>query len=87
MVTSVDEIQVSEVPTDGTMALFPSTDGSCVYGKRWNSNGRIDTFRYLPEVTEESTQEEDPVTQLNAKVDRALAMLGHIVGEDAENAE
>lgn len=34
VVNSVDDITVQEVPTDGTMALFPSADGSCIYSSR-----------------------------------------------------
>lgn len=35
VVTGPGEIQVQEVPTDGTVAWFPAADGSCVWGKRW----------------------------------------------------
>lgn len=86
VVSSPDEIQVQEVPTDGTVAWFPAADGSCVYGKRWNPSGKIDTFRYLPEAVK-AEPKEDPVAQLNAKVDQALAMLNHIVGGDEDGAE
>lgn len=85
VVSSLDEIQVQEVPTDGTVAWFPMADGSCVYGRRWNPSGRIDTYRYMPEAVQTEPQE-DPVAQLNAKVDRALEMLGSMVGEGAEDA-
>lgn len=86
VVSSPDEIQVQEVPTDGTVAWFPSADGSCVYGKRWNPSGKIDTFRYLPEAVK-AEPKEDPIEQLNAKVDRALAMLNHIMGGCEDGAE
>lgn len=85
VVSSLDEIQVQEVPTDGTVAWFPMADGSCVYGRRWNPSGRIDTYRYMPEAVQTEPQE-DPVAQLNSKVDRALEMLGSMVGEGAEDA-
>ena len=29
-ICSLDDITVQEVPTDGTVALFPSADGSCI---------------------------------------------------------
>ena len=34
VVNSPDDITVQEVPTDGTVALFPSADGPCIYSKR-----------------------------------------------------
>lgn len=84
-VASADEITVQEVPTDGTVAWFPAADGSCVWGKRWTPDGSISTVRYVAEAQEAAPQA-DPVAQLNAKVDRALEMLGSMVGEGAEDA-
>ena len=84
-VASADEITVQEVPTDGTMGWFPAQDGSCVWGKRWTPDGSISTVRYVAEAQEAAPQA-DPVAQLNAKVDRALEMLGSMVGEGAEDA-
>ena len=72
VVTGPGEIQVQEVPTDGTVAWFPAADGSCVWGKRWTPDGSISTVR--------------PVAQIDAKLDRALSMLGHILGEDDPDA-
>lgn len=51
-VNSLDGITVQEVPTDGTMASFPSADGPCVYGKRRTPDGDISTMRSMPEVSE-----------------------------------
>ena len=84
-VASADEITVQEVPTDGTMGWFPAQDGSCVWGKRWTPDGSISTVRYVAEAQEAAPQA-DPVAQLNAKGDRALEMLGSMVGEGAEDA-
>lgn len=52
VVNSLDDITVQEVPTDGTVALFPSADGSCVYSKRWTPDGNILTMRFVPEASE-----------------------------------
>lgn len=43
VVNSLDDITVQEVPNDGTVASFPSADGSCVYSKRWTPDGNIST--------------------------------------------
>lgn len=85
VVTSPGEIQVQEVPTDGTVAWFPAADGSCVWGKRWTPDGSIQTVRYVAEAQEAAPQA-DPVAQIDAKLDRALSMLGHILGEDDPDA-
>ena len=85
VVTSPGEIQVQEVPTDGTVAWFPAADGSCVWGKRWTPDGSISTVRYAAEAQEAAPQA-DPVAQIDAKLDRALSMLGHILGEDDPDA-
>lgn len=85
VVTSPGEIQVQEVPTDGTVAWFPAADGSCVWGKRWTPDGSIQTVRYVAEA-QEAAQQADPVAQIDAKLDRALSMLGHILGEDDPDA-
>ena len=85
VVTSPGEIQVQEVPTDGTVAWFPAADGSCVWGKRWTPDGSISTIRYVAEAQEAAPQA-DPVAQIDAKLDRALSMLGHILGEDDPDA-
>ena len=85
VVTGPGEIQVQEVPTDGTVAWFPATDGSCVWGKRWTPDGSISTVRYVAEAQEAAPQA-DPVAQIDAKLDRALSMLGHILGEDDPDA-
>lgn len=52
IVNSLDDITVQEVPTDGTVALFPSADGSCIYSKRWTPDGNISTMRFVPEASE-----------------------------------
>lgn len=52
VVNSLDDITVQEVPTDGTVALFPSADGSCIYSKRWTPDGNILTMRFVPEASE-----------------------------------
>lgn len=85
VVTGPGEIQVQEVPTDGTVAWFPAADGSCVWGKRWTPDGNISTVRYVAEAQGVAPQA-DPVAQIDAKLDRALSMLGHILGEDDPDA-
>lgn len=60
VVNSLDDITVQEVPTDGTAASFPSTDGKCIYSKRWTPDGNISTMRFVPEVQEAQPQQPSP---------------------------
>lgn len=39
------------MPTDGTVASFPSADGKCIYGERWTPDGDIATTRLVPEAS------------------------------------
>ena len=49
---SPDGITVQEVPTGGTVVLFPSAGGKCIYSKRWAPGGNIATMRFVPEASE-----------------------------------
>lgn len=72
-VSSPDEITVQDVPSDGSLALFPSSDGSCIYGKRWESNGSISTCVYVQQQVE--TERPDRIQNISDKLDQALAYL------------
>lgn len=78
VVNSLDEITVQEVPTDGTVAWFPSADGSCVYGKRWTPDGNITTMRYVPEATEAAPSQPDPFQLINARIDELVDLVEDI---------
>lgn len=55
-VNSPSDISPNEIPTDGTLCLFPKSDYTCVYARQWGQNGIIEaTFvpenRELPQQT------------------------------------
>lgn len=85
IVSNAEEITVQEVPTDGSIAWFPSADGSCVYGKRWTPDGNITTLRFVPEAVEPELQKFDPIAELNGKVDQALGMLAAMQPQGRSN--
>ena len=98
IVNSVDEIMVQEVPTDGTLALFPAADSSCVFGKRWNPNGTIETVRFVPEAAAVEQAAADPFASINARIDGIFAKLEELsetmpkrqmrrTNKEADNAE
>lgn len=47
-VNDISEVNVNEVPTDGSRAVFIRSDGAEVYTKHWNANGTISTVLYKP---------------------------------------
>lgn len=57
IVGSIDEVTPNDVPMDGNMYPFIAQDYSCVYGKRWNSNGQIETTVFIPKPREELKEE------------------------------
>lgn len=54
MVKSDTDISPSDVPMDGFASYFPAEDGSCIYVKHWDSNGKIQTMKFVPAPAEGS---------------------------------
>lgn len=78
VVNSLDEITVQEVPTDGTVAWFPSADGSCVYGKRWTPDGNITTMRFVPEAADAAPSQPDPFQVINDRISELFQLVEEI---------
>lgn len=51
------EIKPKDIPMDGHMSFFPMDDYSCIYAKVWTDDGRLRTFRFIPEIEQSSAQE------------------------------
>lgn len=79
IVNSPDEVRASEIPMDGTVAVFPSSDYSYVVLKAWNSNGSIQTEIYQhvnPNASkEEDNRFEEFKMSLNERLERIEKML------------
>lgn len=78
VVNSLDDIKVQEVPTDGTMALFPSADGKCIYSKRWTPDGNITTMRFVPEVSEAQPKQPSPFDIINNRISELFDVVERI---------
>lgn len=78
VVNSLDEITVQEVPTDGTVAWFPSADGSCIYGKRWTPDGNITTMRFVPEAADTAPSQPDPFQVINDRISELFQLVEEI---------
>ena len=78
VVSQEADITPQEVPMDGSFSWFPMADGSAVIGKRWNSDGTIQTVRYAPESAEpQHTVETVPsyVSDISSRLDRIEGIL------------
>lgn len=62
-VQNIAEVVPQEVPMDGSVALFLTSDLSAVFAKAWNQNGTISTVKYVPEQTPEPEPTPDPFQQ------------------------
>ena len=66
MVNSADDILPNEVQMDGRNYYFPSFDGSCIYVKVWNKNGKLDMVKYVPDTVEQTPKESQLELMLNS---------------------
>lgn len=78
VVNSLDDITVQEVPTDGTVALFPAADGSCIYSKRWTPDGNISTMRFVPDAQEAQPQQPSPLDVINDRISELFDVVERI---------
>lgn len=66
MVNSADDILPNEVQMDGRNYYFPSFDGSCIYVKTWNKNGKLDMVKYVLDTVEQAPKESQLEVMLNS---------------------
>ena len=66
IVNSADDILPNEVQMDGRNYYFPSFDGSCIYVKTWNKNGKLDMVKYVLDTVEQTPKESQLELMLNS---------------------
>lgn len=49
VVERIEDAGVEGVPPDGSRGWFPSSDGTCVWSRRWRTDGTVETVRFVPE--------------------------------------
>lgn len=76
-INTVDEITPQEVPMDGGCSIFPLADASAIYMKVWGPDGKILTYKFLPEKIEpEETQTtQDNMTIILQRLDRIEELI------------
>lgn len=72
------DISPRDVPMDGFASYFPADDGSCIYVKFWDKDGKIQTQKFVPEVSgtsdpASSTSFEDEMRQGMADIKKLLS--------------
>lgn len=55
--SEAEVITPNEVPMNGGMSLFPTTNRSCVIAKFWDTDGNLRTVKYVPVDNPEATPE------------------------------
>lgn len=66
VVNNESEIAPNDVRMDGSVSLFPMTDGSKIFMKTWDGNGNIKTITYTPMTEEElKAQSDTPIVTMN----------------------
>ncbi len=58
VINNTADITPSEIPMDGRVSLFLSSDNSYIVAKQWNQNGLIDTAIYRPEIQNQQAEDE-----------------------------
>ena len=69
VVNDPNQITPNEVPMNGSPGFFPTPDYSAIYLKAWNSNGSINTIKFVPEV-QNAESKEDPLKEVLERLDR-----------------
>ena len=58
MVSNFNQITANDVPMNGNFAYFPKNDGSEISVRRWNNNGTIAEYLYVPYKPNTATPQE-----------------------------
>ena len=69
VVASLAEVNVNDVPSDGSFGWFPALDGSRVWSKRWRADGTIETLSFAPEAIPEPEPERDVLGEILGRLD------------------
>lgn len=79
VVNDPNEITANEIPMDGSVSLFPTSDYSKIYAKAWNGNGLITTKTFVleePINTQNAAPEADSFqTEIRVRLDKIEKIL------------
>ncbi len=72
LVNDISEVQINEVPMDGSYNVFPLRDLSAIYLKFWDNDGRFKTRRY---VLVDDTQSQNVENQNQTQMDEVMSKI------------
>lgn len=76
VIRTLSEITPNEIPMDGSVSLFPAQDYSCIIAKAWNSEGTIDTIKFVRETPpNNSVPQEVATSEVIERLNRIEQML------------
>lgn len=78
IVNSEMDITPNEVPMDGSAGIYPTNDFSSIFVKTWNTNGTINTIKYVPQIAETKNENEDPSSVIIERLDKLTKMVSKI---------
>lgn len=84
MVGAPSEIVPNEVPMDGSVAFFPTSDGSAIFAKAWNPNGTISTVQYVPTGNDQLEEAGPTLVDVMSSIDDLRSMIGGLSEPKAE---
>lgn len=79
------EIMVRDIPTDGSLALFPTRDLSTIYAKAWNSNGKIVTVKYIADPSQFETPSQNSAPDMSNILERLEALEKGLMASNAKS--
>lgn len=76
LVENEEAIVANDVPMDGSIALFMTSDYSKIYVRRWNGKGYIDNFVFIEDIPQQQEQtQSDPFAPVMERLDKIENML------------
>lgn len=84
-VKDISEVKPGEIPMDGTTCIFPTEDYKTIYAKIWGSDGKLYTFKFVPEEQQTPEVVEDKwatqESKLNTIISRFDALEEKLFGD------
>ncbi len=86
-INTLQDIVVSDVPQDGSLAFFPTADYKKIYAKGWNADGTIHTEEYVHVSHQENQEKPNFENDILARLGRIEEMLSQPARKPARKKE
>ena len=77
-VMGIDEITTQEVPSDGTLALFPQRDLKAIHAMQYTAQGII-PVTYVPQVTNTAASQQPNLSELYSRMDSLEEKIDRLI--------